>query len=403
MKRTVSLLALVVGMVACGGETATTPEIKPPPTPSSAVSTTSAIPSATATTPVEAPKPTLAELHKKLGAQINAAWAARDVKKLMDLYADGATFGMPTAMGWSESKSPDIEKHISGFLAGFPDAKMAATRVIIKGDTMIAEWVTTGTNTGEFMGEKPTGKATGHRGISVMTIDKNTGKVVRETMYMDNATVMGHLGKADKNAKFRAVEALPSGEPEMVVAKDDQDAKNEAAVRALYQALEKKDEKAFLALVTDDVVHADYSAPADSKGKDAAKKEVAEMTKALPDLKLTAKNVWSAGDYVVVEGEMTGTLKGQLGPFKPTNKTATTHFVDVVKFVNGKISWLGTYGNGMEFVVQYGIVKLPAPKGSDGKPGDAKPGDGKKPDAKPTETKKPDTKPTETKKPELKK
>jgi steroid delta-isomerase-like uncharacterized protein len=385
-------------MVACGGETATTPEIKPPPTPSSAVSTTSALPTATTTTPVEAPKPTLGEMHKKLGASMQAAWAARDVKKIMDLYADGASFGMPMATGWSDAKAADVEKHIAAFMAGFPDAKMAPTRVLIKGETSIVEWVTTGTNTGEFMGEKATGKATGHRGVSIITLDKNTGKIARETMYTDDATVMGQLGKMDKSAKFRAVEPLPTGEPEMAFAKDDQDTKNEATVRAMYQAFEKKDDKAFLATVTDDVVHADFSAPADSKGKDTAKKEFAEMTKAMPDLKLTAKNVWSVGDYVVVEGEMTGTLKGQLGPFKATNKTATTHFVDVAKFTGGKVSWMGTYGNGMEFVVQYGIVKLPAPKGPDAKGGDVK-----KPDTKPTETKKPDTKPTETKKPEPKK
>jgi len=394
MKRTVSLLALVVGMVGCGGGEETMPEVKPPPTPSASVSTTTAtVPTASATTPVEAPKPTLAELHKKTGDAMRAAFASHDVKKMMELYADGAQFGMPVATGWIDAKAADVEKHLTGFMTGFPDAKMAATRVLIKGDTAIVEWVSTGTNTGDFMGEKATGKTMGRRGLTIMVLDKDTGKIKREAMYADDATVMGQLGKADKNAKFRAVEALPAGEPELVMAKDDQDTKNEAAVKAMYQAFEKKDDKAFLATVADDVVHADYSAPADSKGKDTAKKEFAEMTKAMPDLKFTAKNVWSVGDYVVVEGEMTGTLKGQLGPFKATNKSATTHFVDVAKFnKDGKMSWMGTYGNGMEFVVQYGIVKLPGPKG------DAKPGDTKKPDAKPTDTKKPDAKPADPKK-----
>lgn len=385
MKRNLSLLALVVGTVgigACGGESTVVP---PPPHP--AVLTTAALPSATSTVPVEAPKPTLAEMHKNLGGAMQAAWASHDLKKLMGCYADGATFGMPMATGWMDAKAPDVEKHLGGFFAAFPDAKMAAARVLIKGDVELVEWVATGTNTGELMGEKPTGKVMGRRGVSVITLDKATGKIAHETMYADDATVMGQLGKLPKNAKFRAVETLPVGEPEVVVAKDPQDTKNEATVRALYQAFEKKDDKAFLATVTDDVVHADFSAPADSKGKDAAKKAFAEMTKAMPDLKLTDKSVWSAGDYVVVEGEMTGTLKGQLGPFKPTNKSATTHFVDVVKFTNGKISWLGTYGNGMEFAVQYGLVKMPGAK-VDG----AKKPDAKKPDAKGADTKKPQPK-----------
>jgi len=357
-----------------------------PPTvapPSGSASTTSATPSASSTGP-EAPKPTLADFHKKLGMSIQAAWTAHDIKKMMENYAPDASMGFAGGKGWEDAKAGEIEKRLGAFWAACPDVKLGTVRVLVKNEIAIVEWVASGTNTGEMMGEKPTGKKFGNHGVSVVWVDKTSGKIARENMYMDEATFLGQLGKTDKNAKFRAVEDAPKAEPEMVWAKEGDDtSKNEGTVKALYAALEKHDEKAFLGVIADDAVHADYSQPADNKGKDAAKKELAEFAKAIPDLKVTAKNTWGIGDYVIVEGEMSGTLKGPLGPFKPTNKSATTHFVDVLKFnKDGKIAWAGTYSNGVEFAVQYGLMKLPGPPAA-------------KPDAKP-EVKKPETKPATT-------
>jgi len=379
--------ALTVGLAACGGGNENTGPVTPPPSATTSTSPTSATTSSTGTT-AEPPKPTLAELHMKLGMSIQDAWMKHDTKAALANYSPDAVMGFASFHGWEDAKIDMIEKRLGAFWNACPDVKLGALRVYEKNEIGIVEWIAAGTNTGDMMGEKATGKKFGNHGITLYWMDKTSGKIARENMYMDEATFMGQLGKADKNAKFRSVEDVPSAKPEMIMGKDGDDTtKNEAAAKAIYDAFNKHDATAFLGTITDDAVHADYAQPADTKGKDAAKKEVGEFLKAFPDLKLTPKNTWAMGDYVIVEGEMFGTMKGPIGPFKPTGKSATTHFVDVMKFnKDAKATWVATYSNGLEMGVQYGLIKPPAMPKGDAKPADAKPTDVKKPDAKPATT-----------------
>src|SRR5258706_15430173 len=85
------------------------------------------------------------------------------------------------------------------------------------------------------------------------------------------------------------------------------------------------------------------------------------MSKAMPDAKITPKNVWAAGDYVIAETEMTGTLKGAIGPIKPTNKTGTIHMVDVALVKDGKMAHGWAYGSSAEFANAFGLMKPKAP------------------------------------------
>src|SRR5581483_493522 len=154
---------------------------------------------------------------------------------------------MPTAKGWEESKASDAMMHLQQFFTAVPDVQMKLVRGIYKDNMAAMEWWCSGTNTGEMMGEKATGKKVGQHGLSIVTLDKATGKIAHENLYMDDLTMFGQLGKGAPNAKFRAADAAPTGEPEMVWAKDGEDtSKNEAAVKAWYTSFEKKDEKAFL-------------------------------------------------------------------------------------------------------------------------------------------------------------
>ncbi len=400
MKRTVSLLAITLGLgtygAACGGGNENTGPVTPPTSataPSGSASTTSATPSAT-TGGTDAPKPTVADMWKKLGTAMNAGWAAHDIRAVGALYSDSATVGAPGAKGWEELKASEAMTRLGMFFTAVPDVKMQLVRSIYKDDKAAFEWYCAGTNTGEMMGEKATGKKVAQHGLSIATLDKTSGKISHESLYMDDATIMGQLGKGAPGMKFRAATDPAPGEPEMVWAKDGEDtSKNVAALMAMAQSMEKKDDKAFLATLDDNATWAEYAQPADMKGKDSAKKFFGEFTKAFPDLKVTAKNTFAAGDWVVAEWEMTGTFKGPLGggAVKPTNKSATTHAADVVKFKDGKAVMGSTYSNGLEFAVLYGL--MPAPKMGGAKPADTKPVDTKKPEVKPADTTKPADKP----------
>lgn len=353
--------------LGCAGST----EAAPPPTPPPAPAPVPAPMPAPVAEPGPAPepaKPSMLDQQKAHMAANVAAWQAHDAKKLASLYTDDVAFGYPSMEGWRETRGrADLEKNMAEFFAAFSDAKVTTMRGLHVGDVLVLEWVLNGTHSGDFMGMKPTGKRLGYRGVSVLWFgDKG---VKREHMYFDHVTFMAQLGSAPKGMTGRPVMEVPAGHsPEWVVAaNNDTEKKNIELVTAFNAAWEKKDSKAFLDAMADDVQYTDYSRPADSpKGKVAAKKEFDTFSKAFPDMKMERKNVWAAGDYVVVEAEATGTFKAALGPMRPTNKTGTIHWLDVMKVSNDKVAQGWSYASGAEFAGAFGLMpkdagKPPAP------------------------------------------
>jgi steroid delta-isomerase-like uncharacterized protein/uncharacterized protein (TIGR02246 family) len=365
MKRYPVAVAIAV-LAACGGE-----EQKPAPqvpsTPTATATTTASAPP-TATTPPapEPPKLTMIEMQKKYLEAEQAAWEAKDATKLAALYAEDGVLASPGKDGMKEIAGRSaIEAHRKEYFErvtkGFPDMKWTRGRVLAKGDTLIVEFAASGTDTGGFMGAKPTNKKVGVRGISIQWFD-DKGHVKKEHTYVDQATLMGQLGMGPPGWKARAAaEAVPPAAGWVEAKGGAEDDKNVEHVKAIYSAMEKKDEKAFLALITDDAVHSDLTQPTDAKGKAAAKAEFAMFTKAMPDIKVNATNSWGFGDLVVTEVEFSGTLKGAMGPIKATNKSGTTHNVDVSEFKDGKIARVTSYGSGLEFAAVYGLLP-PEPK-----------------------------------------
>jgi steroid delta-isomerase-like uncharacterized protein len=361
-KRALSAVAVAVLFSACGGEEATTP---PPAAPTATVAAPPPAATPTEAKTAEAPpppKPTLAEMQKKAITDDVAAWNAHDVKKLTALYSDDAVMASPGMNGMEETKGKaEIEKMFSGLVTGFPDMKLGYSRVFSRGDVVVAEWAASGTNTGDFMGEKATGKKMGFQAVSVMWFDDN-GKIKREHAYYDQMTIMSHLGKGDPKMPARAAVDAPTGEPKWIT--DAENPKAVEAVKNIYTAFEKKDQKLFLDTLTDDAVHADMTMPGEMKGKDNAKKEWAMFTKAFPDMKMSPTNTWGFGDFVVTEVVSSGTFKGNMGPIKATNKSGTMHGVDVSETKDGKLAKTTSYGSGLEFASQYGL--LPKPKTAPG-------------------------------------
>jgi steroid delta-isomerase-like uncharacterized protein len=110
----------------------------------------------------------------------------------------------------------------------------------------------------------------------------------------------------------------------------------------------------------DDIAWDDMTQPETMKGKAASKKFFGEMTKAFPDLKATNANVWGIGDFVIAEGSMTGTHKGALMGIQPTKKQVNMHALDVIQFnKDGKVVKGTSYGNGIEVMMQLGILPVP--------------------------------------------
>jgi predicted ester cyclase len=111
-------------------------------------------------------------------------------------------------------------------------------------------------------------------------------------------------------------------------------------VAPLYEALNepmKKDVPALLAQAT----NPDYrscSTLTDCLDRDALAVVFKDLGKIIPNLHWKVKDLWVAGDRIVVLGEVMGTPTGTLFGVEPTGRSFTTISLDIFVVKNGKLS-----------------------------------------------------------------
>jgi steroid delta-isomerase-like uncharacterized protein len=286
-----------------------------------------------------------------------AALNAHDAKKLAELYAPDATVtivGMGEPLKGREAIQAEIQKTFDGF----PDFKYAVTRVFVKNDVLVDEWVVTGTQKAEFNGVKASNKAIGLRGAAVFRFNAD-GLVTDEHRYFDGGTLMSQLGQMKMPSRPPA--ALPSGEPSWHVAKGTpEEDKQLDLAKTMYGAFEKKSEADFIGNMDDKVTWSDISQPKDMSGKPAAKQFFGMFTKAFTDIKQSFDPFFAVDEFVVSEGTINATHSGPLGPIKATKKPVTLHGIDIMVVKDGKVQSGTSYANNMELLGQEGL--LPKPK-----------------------------------------
>ncbi len=183
----------------------------------------------------------------------------------------------------------------------------------------------------------------------------NDGRVKREHVYFDMGTMMGQLGVGPKGAPVRPVEATPTAPTEMIIAKDGE-AATDATAKSWFALAAKGDAKAVGAAATDDVVVSTQYMPADTKGKKALEKDVAEGAKAFVDQKMDVTTCVPVADVTACEYTWTATWKGPAMGMKPTGKTGTVHSVEIIKAKDGKVAATTAYANGAEFAASFGLM-----------------------------------------------
>lgn len=358
--RKISLIGAFLVM-ACGGGGNEVVETKSPPPPPPTVSSTTA---SDAGAP-PAVKLSLADQEKLALKTSVESLNAHDPNRFASVFAPDA---MIRVAGGNEISGKDaIATNMKEWFETFSQVKLGFSRVWIKDDTVVVEWVINGTHSGELFGVKGTQNQIGHYGLSIVTFDKDGGTGVKlERRYGDLGTVAAQIG-ASKDKKTRPIPPLPQSTETIVPTGSADEAKNLDVVKAAFGAIEKKDEKAFTAVLDDNVeidgfVHLDTV-----KGKAEGAKFMKTLTTAFPDMKLEVKNAWPIGDYAVVEYVLSATHKGQLGDVKPTNRKVSFSAVDVVKVKGGKIVRGWTYSSGIELMTQLGLFEPGAPPKDAGK------------------------------------
>ena len=148
-------------------------------------------------------KPTMMELQTKANKASIEAWNSHDPKKVAALFAADGVLKVP---GMPDAKGTDaITTNAQMAFAAFPDFKAAYSNIIAKGNVQILEWTITGTNSGEWMGRKATGRPMGINGVSVTTFN-DEGLIKEEHRYFDAPTISSQLDAKAKDGTFRPVE-----------------------------------------------------------------------------------------------------------------------------------------------------------------------------------------------------
>jgi predicted ester cyclase len=203
-----------------------------------------------------------------------------------------------------------------------------------------------------------TKKKIGIQELFIWEIDPARGVVAKEWVFIDTSTLIGQLGLAD--LPHRPAAAKPTGEPEVVIAKnDDAEKANLDLHKKGIEAWNKKDVKGLDAMVDDKAVNHDIGGPKDMDKKKASA-FMAEILKAFPDSKGEVVDSFAAGDYVVAMTKNTGTNKGPMPSMKlkkPTGKSLAFTGGDVVKYQGGKAVESWSFYNSATIAGQLGLME----------------------------------------------
>ncbi len=133
-----------------------------------------------------------ANRNKELALLANeAVWNRGNFDDLEEMFAeDFVQHFLP--FGTQTSGLEDFRKDAMAHRAAFPDWAEAVNLVIAEGDFVVLLYTSTGTNTGNFLGNPPTGKKIRINETSVFRIVE--GKIVEQWLMPDIHTLNRQLG-----------------------------------------------------------------------------------------------------------------------------------------------------------------------------------------------------------------
>jgi predicted ester cyclase len=374
MRIHVAVAALVFGMSSLSGCGGSEPPPQAPPAPSAPPAPLASSTPAAPPAPVAPPKPSLSDLELASAKAAADAITQHDAQKYAALFTPD---GVDKGAGEPDSVGHDaIVARMQALFTTFPDIKLSIGRVWQKGNLVVATWAWTGTDTGGFLGKKPTGRPAGLEGVSLGWYTDD-GLVKELHRYGDLATLVSQLDPKAKKGSFRAPPTLPASMDVVSATGTPDEDKEIDLAKALYAALDNKKVADVMGAFTEESTAEDYTMPTSMKGLKDWKAMYDSYSGAFPDFKQSIANQVAIKDFVISEGTFNGTHKGAMGPIKATGKPVSLHFVDIAQYKDGKIAHFWTWANAAELLMQVGVMKPPAPPkapaaDAKGPPADAK-------------------------------
>lgn len=283
-----------------------------------------------------------------------AAYASWDKDKFRACYAGTTEVLSVDAVPPDTARTPQDVVVMNGvFRNAFPDFAADLQLIAVNGKKAAVVALLTGTHKGRSLGMPPTNKKLALYYGEALEAD-DSGHWIREHAYADQATLLHQLGIQE--AVNVPSKEQPWPEKVRVVARNDETEKaNLAAFKASFEALAKGDPAGFSAIYADDATYRYLPQSATVQGP----KEIARARdfRAVADpLEMSVRDAWAAGDWVVAETNIKGTLAQDFGGVKGTKgKTWEQTTLELLQFTGGKVKRHLVYANGLKFAVDIGL------------------------------------------------
>jgi steroid delta-isomerase-like uncharacterized protein len=273
-----------------------------------------------------------------------AAMASPDLGGVAPLLAGDIRFAFP-GMADARGKEAVVKAH-QALYGAFDKRTMVITRLFRTESAQAVEWTMTGVETKEWMGAPAANKPVAFKGLTIL-FTKDDGTISEIHVYFDVAVVKTQLGVGPKELATLVPSPAPSGPPQVFEpTHSPEEARNVVTGRAALDTLEKNDEAAYLATMTDDVVVETLERAQPMRGLADQKAYFRAIHRAIGQLDTTLDNAWGITQYAVVEYFVAGEQLGALGWLPAQHdKVIRLQVVDVMELRDGKIAHVWRYDN----------------------------------------------------------
>ncbi len=128
-----------------------------------------------------------------VAADLLHAYNSHDLDQAASFYSQDYE-GIDVARAEPQRGPEGIRQSLAEYLNAFPDLAVTEDEVIETADRIVQIWTARGTHRGTLMNIPPTGRSVTIHGISVLTIDRDGGKVCRGYYIWDVAGLLRSIG-----------------------------------------------------------------------------------------------------------------------------------------------------------------------------------------------------------------
>ena len=215
------------------------------------------------------------------------------------------------------------------------------------------EWTMTGAHAREWMKIPATGKSVSIRGLTLLwTTDE--GVITEIHVYFDEDVVRAQLGVGPPALRKLPAPVAGAGPPAIKEREGrPEETSNVASMRAMLQALEDKQESAFVSRIADDLTVVTLDEPEPLRGKESARTYFKNVWHSVREVDTVTMNAWGVGGFVIVEYAVTGSQVAPLFRVVPAREgghdALHAQFVDIAEFHDGKVTRIWRYADPASF------------------------------------------------------